>query len=89
MSRATNDMLDAIHGMLAGALQGELVRAMAAAVAPENPVPIPPQLIDKLLKFLKDNGVDAPRSNKPVNDLAMELGNLDLDDPEVSGTLRH
>ncbi len=89
MSRATNDMLDAIHGMLAGALKGELVRAMAAASDVDNPVPIPPQLIDKLLKFLKDNGVDAPRNNKPVNDLALELGNLDLDDPSETGTLRH
>jgi hypothetical protein len=89
VSRATNDILDGLHGLLAGALKDELGRAIKAAERAEDPAPINPQLIDKVLKFLKDNGVDAPRNNKPVNDLALELGSLDLDDPEVAGTLRH
>jgi hypothetical protein len=79
MSRANTDLMDAIHGMVASALKDELVRAMKAAVGPE-PVPINPQLIDKAMKFLKDNGIDAPKANPKVDALAATLGALpDLD----------
>ena len=89
MSRASADILDAIHGLLAGALLSELEAALAASRRPEKwvegklvsgPEPIPPQLFDKVMKFLKDNGIDAPRSNKPVDDLAAALTELDLDE---------
>ncbi len=89
MSRATSDLLDAIHGLVAGSLRDELVRAAALAndPDPEKRQPINPQLIDKALKFLKDNAITAPLGNKPVNDLAAQLADLDLD--EEAASLRH
>ena len=83
MSRATNDLFDQLHSLLAGTLLDELIAARKRAEpdADGNPGdPISPQLLDKIMKFLKDNGIDAPASNKPVNDLAQTLGALDLED---------
>ena len=73
--------MDMLHGLVATGLTEELERAIKAAAEtdPEKRVPINPQLIDKALKFLKDNGVDAPRANKKVDTLAGVLGDLDLD----------
>jgi hypothetical protein len=89
MSRASNDILDAIHGMLAGALKDELERAMSARDEDGNRVPINPQLLDKVMKFLKDNDVTAPASNKPLNDLAQQLSALDVDVDDEAISLRH
>jgi hypothetical protein len=82
MSRATSDALDAIHGLVAGALADELKAAMELAnhSDPELRQPINPQLLDKAMKFLKDNAITAPANNKPLADLASQLGDLDLDD---------
>lgn len=89
MSRASTDILDAIHGMLAGALKDELTRAMTATDGKGERLPINPQLLDKVMKFLKDNDVTAPANNKPLNDLSDQLAALDVDlDDEVSA-LRH
>lgn len=100
MSRANADLMDLLHGLAASALVDELKRGMEAAAQPRtiidendaevpNPayVPLNPQLIDKALKMLKDNCITAPASNKPLNDLASQLADLDFDDPAVS--LRH
>lgn len=89
MSRASNDLLDAIHGMLAGALKDELDRAMNARDEDGNAVPINPQLLDKVMKFLKDNDVTAPASNKPLNALADTLSALDVDIEDEVVALRH
>ena len=89
MSRATSDLLDAIHGLVAGSLRDELVRAAAARDADNNPVPINPQLIDKALKFLKDNSITAPLGNGPTNNLAAALADLDLDDEAVTQRMAH
>lgn len=89
MSRASNDVLDAIHGMLAGALKDELERAMSARDEDGNRVPINPQLLDKVMKFLKDNDVTAPASNKPLNDLSDTLAGLDVDLDDEALALRH
>ena len=95
--RATEDLLDALHALVAGSLKDELVRAAERAAAPsmidgtdkdgkpamvKNPdhEPLNPQLIDKALKFLKDNGVDAPQKSERVDSLAATLADLDLDD---------
>lgn len=80
MSRASTDILDAIHGMLAGALKDELQRAKNAKDEDGNPLPINPQLFDKVMKFLKDNGVDAPKASQRIDSLAFELQDLDLDE---------
>jgi hypothetical protein len=89
LSRATNDILDAIHGMLAGALKDELERAMTAKDEDGNAVPINPQLLDKVMKFLKDNSITAPASNKPLNDLSETLAGLDVDLEDEVAALRH
>ena len=47
--------------------------------APFVPYQIPPQFLDKVLKFLASNGVNAPRSSPRVDALAAELMDLDLD----------
>lgn len=80
MSRANADLMDMIHGLVASTLKDELVRAAAAIDENGDPVPINPQLLDKALKFLKDNSITAPVGNKKVDDLAHTLGALDLDD---------
>jgi len=88
-SRASGELLDAIHGLLAGALKGELERAIEHSEKAKEPVPISPQLLDKVMKFLKDNGVDAPKSCEPIDQLAMTLAGLDVDLDEEASNLRH
>ena len=86
MSRATEDLLDLIHSLTATSLADELKRAAARAALPptdENYAALNPQLIDKARAFLKDNGVDAPAKSKPVDTLAHQLRDLDLDDEAV------
>lgn len=93
MSRAGSDLMDMLHGLAATALVDELKRGMEAAAQPRNILndegaevpnpayaPMNPQLIDKALKMLKDNCITAPAGNKPLNDLAQQLNDLDLDD---------
>lgn len=96
MSRASDAVLDAIHALVAGSLKDELIRAAEAAALPptieverdgktvteDNPGyrPLNPQLIDKALKFLKDNGVDAPAKSERVDNLAATLADLDIDE---------
>ncbi|WJY17681.1 hypothetical protein QQS45_08470 [Alteriqipengyuania flavescens] len=93
MSRANDDLMDAIHGLVAGGLKDELERAMHRAAQPrqvkneqgdlvDNPdyAPLNPQLIDKARAFLKDNGVDAPAKAERVDTLAGTLADLDLDE---------
>ena len=81
MSRAGSDLMDMLHGLVATGLSEELTRAIALASDhdPEKRQPINPQLIDKALKFLKDNGIDAPRANAKVDTLAGVLMDIDLD----------
>jgi len=75
--RATEDALDALHGLLAGVLKDELEAAMKASK--EQNIPVNPQLLDKVMKFLAQNGVDAPKSAPRVDALAQTLTDLDLD----------
>ena len=82
MSRASEDLLDTIHGLLAGALKDELEAAVRRSKEGEA---ISPQLFDKVMKFLKDNGVDAPRSSKRVSDLESFLEDIDLDEAAIIG----
>lgn len=79
MSRASADLMDLLHGLVADGLKQELERAMSARDEDGNRVPINPQLLDKVMKFLKDNGIDAPKSSPKVDSLATALADLDLD----------
>ncbi|MFN3573618.1 MAG: hypothetical protein ACK4TR_08835 [Phenylobacterium sp.] len=80
--RATESLLDLLHGAVADALRDELGRALARAKAnPEDPdCAVNPQLIDKVLKFLAQNGVNAPASAPKVDALAAKLADLNLDE---------
>lgn len=82
--RATESALDALHGLLAGALKDELQRAIDARDEDGNRVPINPQLLDKVMKFLAQNGVDAPASAPRVDSLASTLAGLDVDLDEIA-----
>jgi len=92
MARASSDAMDRLHASVAILLTEELKRAKVAAEQPRtifvaekgeqpNPAfsPLNPQLLDKVLKFLKDNGIDSPAKNAAINGLAMVLDDLDLD----------
>lgn len=87
MSRASADLMDMLHGLVADGLKQELQRAMEARDEDGNPVPINPQLLDKAMKFLKDNGIDAPKSSPKVDSLALQLAELDLDEVAVENRL--
>ncbi|MCR5870669.1 MULTISPECIES: hypothetical protein [unclassified Sphingomonas] len=94
MSRAAASELDALHALAARTLADELKRASAAAREPRTirspdgkaKIPNPayqalnPQLIDKVLKFLKDNGIDSPARGSAVSNLAEALRDLDVGD---------
>jgi len=54
MSRATDSLLDDLHGLQTEALLAELRRCKATGEG------IPPALFAQINKFLKDNGVDRP-----------------------------
>lgn len=70
--RATDDLLDALHGVQAEALLGELRRYQEAEE------PIPPALFAQINKFLKDNGVDrAIQAGDPTDLLSEELPDFD------------
>jgi hypothetical protein len=70
MSRASSDALDALHAavadVLTAKLKGDGVEAKDIAVA---------------IKFLKDNGVDAPATSPRFSGIVEELKNLQVDDP--------
>lgn len=86
MSRATEHQLDALHGLLAGALKDELAAAIERSRdwvddegKPQRGEPINPQLLDKVMKFLGQNGVDSPAQSERKDALAGVLKDLDLD----------
>ncbi len=75
MTRATGDLMDALHGLTAETFTAEIKRLRAAGE------PVPPALLAATLKFLKDNGVDSPgRSSPKIDRLAAELDDVPLDE---------
>ena len=72
MSRASEDLLDELHGMQAETLLAEVRRIK------QTGEPIPPALFAQINKFLKDNGVDraAPTMDK-IDTLADEVPDFD------------
>lgn len=91
--RGSDHLFDSLHGLLAGVLKDELEaarerskdRMVNGELVPGEP--INPQLLDKIMKFLKDNGVNAPASSARVDGLAAELAAIDLD--EEAFNLKH
>ena len=83
MSRASADLMDMLHGLVADGLKQELERAMTATDEDGSPLSLNPQLLDKAMKFLKDNGIDAPKSSPKVDALAAQLADLDIDEVAI------
>ena len=65
MSRATDDLMDALHGALAQTYIDQLKAALASGEG------ISPALLTSAAKFLKDNGIDRPaRDGNQIDELA-------------------
>lgn len=72
--RATDEQLDELHRLVGETLLSELSRYITSGES------IPPQFFSQVLKFLKDNGIDAPsRAVKLRDRLADSMP--DFDDP--------
>ena len=73
-NRAPEGKLNVLHDLVATTLLDDIQRYR------NNGEPVPPQLLNQAIKFLKDNGIDAPgRLNKSVARLEQELLNLTID----------
>ena len=72
MSRATDELLDELHGMQASELLAQLKKFKDAKET------IPPALFAQVNKFLKDNGVDrAVTPGDSIDQLADEVPDFD------------
>lgn len=78
MSKATEQQLGALHGILASSFASEIKAYQ------DRGEPIPASVLAAAARFLKDNGIDAPaRDNAELDTLATELEDLDFDDANV------
>lgn len=102
MARGTDQALDALHGILAEALTEEITRSLGRASEPlqikddegkliRNPAyaALSPQLLAQAIKFLKDNGIDAPTSSPRISNLERALAELDPDEETLREALRN
>lgn len=81
MSRAAERELDALHGVVATILKDAITPEVIDLGEGKKKVVYPsPQMIAQAIKFLKDNGIDAPAKSKRMSDLASALDDLDTDD---------
>lgn len=80
MTRATEDTLDGLHGLVADTLKAELNAAalrMPCEHCNQRPG-IPPALLAQAIKFLSENGIDAPAAKSgKLNDLRKSLPRFD------------
>lgn len=78
--RAPESALEALHSLLADTL-AEQIKAARKPDKDGKPGTVHPQLLNQAIKFLKDNGIDAPaRGNKPTQSLVEALKDLPLDE---------
>lgn len=90
-SRATDEILDMLHGLTATELMAEIkeyregkklgpVRFTKEGDEIRDVLSLPPALIAQAIKFLKDNGVDRPfKVGDPTDLLADELDDFEGD----------
>jgi len=69
VSRATTEIMDELHGLTAEMLIAQLKDK-------EN---VSPQWLAQAIKFLKENGIDAPATSRRMQDLSSALDDLDED----------
>ncbi|MEM7200253.1 MAG: hypothetical protein AAF628_08320 [Planctomycetota bacterium] len=75
MSKATEELMDALHGLAAQTLINEIKAYSAGEHVDKegNPLPVPASILAAAIKFLKDNGVDRPGRDEDVEDKLSEL----------------
>lgn len=71
MTRASEGALDGLHAAVATVLTDALKGTGDKAPSP--------QMLAQAIKFLKDNGVDAPAKSERISNLEAALDDLDLD----------
>ncbi len=94
--KATVDVMDLLHGLMANSMTEELRRGMERAAQPPriadecgemvpNPdyEPLSPKLLGVIRAFLKDNGIDAPASSPRFNGLVDQLRDMDVDESDA------
>lgn len=77
--RGTDTALDSLHGLVALTLQ-EQIEAYRNGMVKDgegNKLPIPAALIAQALKFLSDNGIDAPAALPRLDALKRALPKFD------------
>lgn len=81
MSRATEDIFDQLHGLMADTLIQQIEVYTKAKDEDGKPAPqaVPPALLAQCIKFLKDNGIDSPSRGKKVDE-ALPAGLPSFDD---------
>lgn len=95
MSRASEEALDGLHAMVAQVLTGGLKTTTEDVFNDKGEktgtrkVTPSPQMVAQAIKFLKDNGIDAPAKLGRMTGLAQALADLDLDDVASSTDARH
>lgn len=80
MSRATEDRLNSLHGLVADSFAEEIrkYREGVYSDAEGNALPIPASLLANAAKLLKDNGIDRPgKAEEALDSLAGQLPDLD------------
>lgn len=80
MSRASETLLDSLHGATAEAYAEEIrkYRDGEYTDGEGRTLPIPASLLANAAKFLKDNGVDTPgRDNEKIDELAGSMPEFD------------
>lgn len=71
MSRASNDAMDSLHALVARTLEQQLR---------EDPI----KALASAIKFLKDNGIDAPASAPRFSGIVDQLKSLEVGDDDVA-----
>jgi hypothetical protein len=77
MSRATEGALDGLHAAVATVLTEALKGKGENAPSP--------QMLAQAIKFLKDNGIDAPAKSERLTGLAAALRDIDLEEVANEG----
>lgn len=76
-SRALESALDELHAQVA--------KVLTEGLTGEGEKSPSPQFIAQAIKFLKDNGVDAPAKSERISNLIDTLGAVNLDEVAAIG----
>lgn len=86
MARAKESALDELHALVAQVLAGAIQTRTRDVFDKDGnktgteDIEPSPQMISQAIKFLKDNGIDAPAKSQRMSNLAAALQDLDTDE---------